>query len=121
MANPTKGMSTPAQIIIAGILTGGAIIPSKAPIETTAAVRIFVMPRVIRTGDTRAPVVRTAAVDEPVIMPGSIIINIMPRLRSAGNFLNLRIIHAERESSRPIFSTTFMYIMAVAITRIVLI
>ena len=119
-AKPTYGISTPAQMIIAGMLMGGAIIPSKAPIETTAAAFVFDSPSVIRTGDTSAPVVSTAAVDDPVIIPGSMMIIIMPIESIAGVFLNLRITHAERASSSPVLCTTFMNIIAVQMTIIVL-
>ena len=62
---------------------------------------------------------RTAAVEDPVIIPGTIIRKTIPRDRTAGNDLNLRIIHAATDSRSPVASMVFMKIIAVAIIRIV--
>ena len=76
-------------------------------------------PRRTRTGATRAPEVRTAAVDEPVIMPGNMMSSMIPKLREIGALRNFRISQAAMPSSRPILSTDFMKIIAEAMIRIV--
>ena len=106
-------------MIIAGMLIGGAIMPSRAAMEMIAPVLTLSTPSALSTGATSAPVVSTEAVDEPVIMPGTMTISIRPILSSAGKRRNLRISHADSASSRPILRMTFIKTMAVAITRIV--
>lgn len=93
--------------------------PKIAPIAIAAAALWGQTPSWRRTGATKAPVVRTAAVEEPVIMPGTMIININPIERNAGFLRNLRIIHAAKPSKSPVLSAVFIKIIAVAMTSIV--
>jgi len=64
-------MSSPSPMIMAGRQTGGAIMPSSEPMAMIAAVWTRGMPRFIITGATNAPVVKTQAVEEPVMAPGN--------------------------------------------------
>jgi hypothetical protein len=69
-------MSTPPAISIAGIFTGGAAIPIIAPIASIAPVCGAGIPISKSIGATIEPELNTAAVEEPVIIPGNIIISI---------------------------------------------
>ena len=57
---------------IAGILIGGAAIPMIAPMLMIAPTFSLGIPTRSSTGATRAPALNTAAVEEPVIIPGNI-------------------------------------------------
>ena len=61
---------------MAGMLIGGAAIPMIAPIAMMAPAFSLGIPIRRRTGATRAPALRTAAVDEPVIIPGNMMTSI---------------------------------------------
>ena len=119
ISNPTYGISIPPPIIMAGMLTGGAIIPRMPPIAMMQAVSSIGTPMRIRTGDMIEPAVRTAAVEEPVIMPGNMITSIIRQRSSAGILWNFSIIRAESASSAPLSWITFIKIIAVAMTRMV--
>jgi len=84
-----------------------------------AAVFTTGTPSFMSTGATRAPVVRTAAVEDPVIIPGTIIITMRPRLSISGFLRNERMTHAARLSRSPVFWTDFMKIIAVAMISMV--
>ena len=85
---PMYGMSTPPPMIITGILTGGAIIPRIPAMAIIAPVRSRVIPIDMNTGAAIAPVVKTAAVDEPVIIPADIANSIISTSSVAGRFRN---------------------------------
>ena len=61
---------------MAGIFTGGAIIPHKPPKAIIVAVSVTGIPINNNIGATILPAVRTEAVEEPVIIPGNIETNI---------------------------------------------
>ena len=71
-SKPMYGISTPPPISIAGILMGGAAMPIMAAMQIMAPVFSFGIPISKRTGATKAPALSTAAVEEPVIIPGNI-------------------------------------------------
>ena len=71
-SKPIYGISTPPPISIAGMLIGGAAIPIMEAMHIMAPVFSFGMPIKSSTGATRAPALNTAAVEEPVIIPGNI-------------------------------------------------
>ena len=60
-------------MIRAGIFTGGAAIPKSAAIAITAPVRSLGTPRCSRTGDIKAPVVKTAAVEDRIAIEHKIV------------------------------------------------
>ena len=70
-------------------------------------------------GVTIAPDVRTAAEDDPVIIPGSIRSPVIPIVRRKGKVRNLRIIQAAADSIRPICCTVFINIIALKMIRMV--
>ncbi len=81
---PVKGISTTSQINITGILIGGATIPRMAPKAMMAPTLALGMPILIIIGATKAPDVTMQERDEPVIMPGNMIINIRHTKRILG-------------------------------------
>ena len=83
-SKPMYGMSTPPPMSMAGMLIGGAAIPMIAPMAMIAPAFSFGIPIRSRTGATSAPALRTAAVEDPVIMPGNIITSISRISISAG-------------------------------------
>ena len=104
---------------MAGILTGGAIIPRMPPIARIQAVSSCGIPISISTGAIIEPAESTAAVEEPVIMPGNIITSIIRQTRSDGVLWNFLMISEDSASSAPDSWITFIKIIAVVITRIV--
>ena len=83
------------------------------------AAAVTVSSPIIRTGAIMLPADSTAAVEEPVIIPGNMITAMMRISRIAGCLWNFLMITALNASRVPDFSTTFINTMAVAITRIV--
>ena len=77
-------MSTPPAISMAGMFTGGAAMPMMAPTARMAPARSLGMPIFSRMGATMAPADRTAAVEEPVIMPGNMTMNMSRMSMRAG-------------------------------------
>ena len=78
------GMSIPPPMIMTGMFTGGAIIPRIPAMAMIAPVLLRDIPRLMKTGATIAPVVRTAAVDEPVIIPADMAKSIISTNSDAG-------------------------------------
>jgi len=109
----------PAPIIIAGMLTGGAIMPSTPPIASMQPVSTSGTPISISIGAMIEPAVSTDAVDEPVIIPGNMMTSIIMHSRSAGTRWNFSRISDDTASSVPDSWMTFMKIIAVAMTSIV--
>ena len=89
-------------MIIAGILTGGAIIPHKPPSAIIVAVSTIGIPMSNKTGATMLPAVNTDAVEDPVIIPGNIEINISRIKSSHGVLWNRLMIVALSALSVPI-------------------
>ncbi len=104
-------------MIMTRMLTGGAIIPSTAPEATKAAARAGLRPSLIRTGAISGPVLKTAASEEPVIMPGSISKAVTIQSRATGRPWKVRRMAAVSPSSRPEAWSDFMKTMAVAMIR----
>lgn len=81
---PVNGISTTSQISITGTLIGGAIIPRTAPKAMIAPTLAFGIPILIMIGATKAPEVTIQESEEPVIMPGNMIISIRQINRIVG-------------------------------------
>ena len=77
-------MSTPPPMIITGMFTGGAIIPRIPAMAMMAPVLFLEIPRAMKTGATMAPVVNTAEVDDPVIIPADMAKSIIRTRSVAG-------------------------------------
>ena len=65
------------------------------------------------------PAERTAAVEDPVIMPGNMMISMMRIRRTAGTLWNFSMTRLDSASSAPESSMTFMNTIAVPMVRIV--
>lgn len=65
------------------------------------------------------PAERTAAVEEPVIMPGNMMMSMIKTSKTAGKRWNFSIIRLLKASRAPDPSMTFMKIMAQPIVRMV--
>ena len=104
-------------MIIAGMLIGGATIPRTPPIATNAAARSGGRPRPPRIVRAMTPVVRTEAVDEPVIIPGNITMSITDGTRTSGREPKARSTAAPIEASAPPSRRTRMKTIAVAMAR----
>ena len=112
-------MSTPAQMSIAGMFTGGAAIPMIAPMDMIAPAFSLGMPMRRRTGATSAPVLRTAAVEDPVIIPGNMTVAVRRKSIRTGTFLKRFTIAVFSASRAPDSFITVMKIMAQEIVIIV--
>ena len=71
-------------MIITGMFTGGAIIPRIPAMAMMAPVLSLEIPSAMKTGATMAPVVNTAAVDDPVIIPADMAKSIIRTSSVAG-------------------------------------
>ena len=74
----------PPPMIIAGRFTGGATMPRSAPMAIRAAAVTLSRPMIRSTGAMMLPADRTAAVEEPVIIPGNMMTIIIRIRRMAG-------------------------------------
>ena len=106
-------------MIIAGMLVGGAIIPSMPPIAKIQAVSSIGTPMSIRTGAMMEPAESTDAVEEPVIMPGNMMMTMIRQSIRAGTLWNRSMMTDDMASSAPDSCITFIKIIAVTMTRIV--
>ena len=77
-------------MVITAILTGGAVAPYIPPSAIIAAAFSAGIPIAMRIGQTIAPALITAAVEDPVIIPGNMIISIRSRSRMTLWLWNLR-------------------------------
>jgi hypothetical protein len=73
-------------MIMAGMQTGGAIMPNSEPMAMKAVVWTAGRPICNKTGATKAPVVKIAVAHAPVIMPGNMISSISPMSRRDGHW-----------------------------------
>ena len=99
------------------MLTGGAAMPMMAPSAKIAPTLALGMPSIKNTGATSAPEDSTAAVDEPVTMPGNITISISSTSINAGTLWKRCTMAALSASSAPDASITVMNTMADAMMR----
>ena len=97
---------------MAGMFTGGAAMPMMAPTARMAPVCGAGMPIISRMGATIAPAESTAAVEEPVIMPGNMMMSISRISMTAGTLWKRETMTAFRASSAPDFWITVIKIMA---------
>ena len=109
----------PAQIISAAVFTGGAIMPSRAPMAMMEPEVTASMPIRASTGAMMEPADSTAAVEEPVIMPGNMMMSMIRMSKTAGTLWNFSMIRLLRASSAPESSITFMKIIAHPMVRMV--
>ena len=112
-------MSTTSQITIAGTFTGGATIPSTAPIAMIAPVFALGMPHLIMMGATSAPAEIADANDDPVTIAGNMMMNMKHTSNADGTVRNAFTNTTLRYSSAPLTCMTPMKIIAVVITKIV--
>ena len=103
----------------AAVFTGGAIMPSKPPMAMMEPAVTASQPMSMSTGAMMEPEDRTAAVDEPVIMPGNMMMNMMRISSTAGTLWNFSMMRLDRASRPPESSMTFMKTMALAMVRMV--
>ena len=123
------GESEPEEADPAAVVKAGETdAPAKIEIPAEIRSRIVALEGAALTGETPslrsagvtiAPDVRTAAEDDPVIIPGSIRSPVIPIVRRKGKVRNLRIIQAAADSIRPICCTVFINIIALKIIRMV--
>jgi len=109
----------PPPMIMAGMFTGGAIMPSMPAMAISAAALSPGSPMRASIGATTAPAVRTAALEEPVIMPGNMATKVRSMRRTEGTLWKRLITAVERASRPPDSLKAFMNTMAVAMVRIV--
>ena len=69
------------------------------------------------TGTMRTPVLRTDAVQEPVIAPGNMMMRVITASSARGERPNFSMRSRAKAFRRPFLSMTFMKIMAVTSTR----
>ena len=100
------------------MFTGGATMPNTPPMAMMAAVRSFESPRRTMIEPAIAPVVRTEAVEEPVIMPGNMIISMSSPSSRRGLCLETLFGCPAQRSSAPLSASARIRIIAVAMTRI---
>ncbi len=104
-------------MIITAMLTGGAIMPYTEAAVTTAPATAIGMPNCIKMGATRAPVPSTEAVQDPVIMPGNMMMRVSATRRRRGEPPKAEITARVRAARVPFAWIALMKIIAAIRTR----